>query len=78
MLDYAVKLTREPGQVGEADVAALRAAGWSEREILDICLVTCYRNFVARLADGLGVELAKAYEDLDADYRQGLKGAKDV
>jgi uncharacterized peroxidase-related enzyme len=57
MLDYAVKLTREPAAITPADVEALRHAGFSDAAILDICQVTAYYAFVNRLADGLGVEL---------------------
>ncbi len=57
MLDYAAKLTREPWAMVEADVEALRAAGWSDAAILDVNQVTGYYAFVNRLADGLGVEL---------------------
>ena len=39
----------------EADVEALRAAGWQDREIHDACQVVAYFNYVNRLADGLGV-----------------------
>jgi uncharacterized peroxidase-related enzyme len=57
MLTYAVKLTREPWHMVEADVIALREAGFSDAAILDINQVTGYYAFVNRLADGLGVEL---------------------
>ena len=57
MLDYAVKLTRDPGRVDAADVDALRATGFDDQAILDICQVAAYYNYVNRLADGLGVEL---------------------
>ncbi len=57
MLDYAVRLTRDPGAIQEGDVEALRSAGFDDTGILDICQVTAYYNYVNRLADGLGVEL---------------------
>ena len=57
MLEYAVKLTLSPAEVGEDDVEALREAGFDDTAILDICQVTAYYNYVNRLADGLGVEL---------------------
>lgn len=57
MLDYALKLTRTPSEVGEADVEALRAAGFEDAAVLDVCQVTSYYNYVNRLADGLGVAL---------------------
>jgi len=55
--DYAVKLTDQPHAMEEADVAALRAAGLGDGEILDACQVAAYYAYVNRMADGLGVEL---------------------
>jgi uncharacterized peroxidase-related enzyme len=57
MLDYAVKLTRTPGDMVEADVSSLRAQGFEDRAIHDICAIAAYYAFVNRIADGLGVEL---------------------
>ncbi len=67
MLDYAAKLTLEPWHMVEADVTALRAAGFSDAAILDINQVTGYYAFVNRLADGLGVELEAFWEAEGAD-----------
>ncbi len=41
------------------DVEALKAAGLSEVEILDVNQITGYFGYVNRLADGLGVPLEK-------------------
>lgn len=57
MLDYASKLTLAPAAVSSDDVEALRAHGFTDTAILDICQVVAYYNYVNRLADGLGVEL---------------------
>ena len=57
MLDYAVKLTRTPSEIGATDVETLRQAGFDDRGIHDICAITGYYAFVNRMADGLGVEL---------------------
>jgi alkylhydroperoxidase family enzyme len=57
MLDYAVRLTLDPASIGPRDIDELRAVGFDETAVLDICQVTCYYNYVNRLADGLGVEL---------------------
>ena len=57
MLVYVEKLTLEPWAMVEADVVALRDAGFSDAAILDINQVTGYYAFVNRLADGLGVAL---------------------
>ncbi len=57
MLEYAVKLTRTPQAMLPEDLQPLRDIGMTDAEILDVCQVTCYYNYVNRLADGLGVEL---------------------
>ncbi len=54
--DYARRLTTAPGDVTEADVAALRSAGLTDEDILDANLVVAYFNFVNRIALGLGVD----------------------
>ncbi len=56
MLTYAVKLTEAPGEMVRADVDALREAGFSDRDILDIAEITAYYAYANRIADGLGVE----------------------
>jgi len=57
MLDYAIKLTRTPAEMEREDVSKLRASGFDDRGIHDICAATSYFAFVNRIADGLGVEL---------------------
>ena len=57
MLRYADKLTNAPAKMTQVDVDALRAAGFTDGAVLDICMVIGYFAFVNRLADGLGVEL---------------------
>jgi uncharacterized peroxidase-related enzyme len=56
MLEYAVKLTKEPGAITHDDFETLRAAGLGDDEILDLNLIVDYFNFVNRIAIGLGVE----------------------
>jgi alkylhydroperoxidase family enzyme len=62
MIGYAVKLTRVPAAITRDDVAALRAVGFDDRAVHDICAVTAYYAFVNRMADGLGVELESRFE----------------
>jgi uncharacterized peroxidase-related enzyme len=50
MLDFAVKLTAEPGLVEDADREALRRAGFSDRDIWDIAAVAAFYNMTNRLA----------------------------
>jgi alkylhydroperoxidase family enzyme len=40
-----------------ADIGRLRAAGFDDRAIHDLCAIVAYFAFVNRIADGLGVEL---------------------
>ena len=54
MLDYALKVTRNPSAVAQADVEELKRVGFSNTAILDICQVAAYFNFVNRKANGLG------------------------
>jgi uncharacterized peroxidase-related enzyme len=60
MLDYVVKLTQTPSEIVKQDVDGLRAAGFEDRAIHDICAITAYYAFVNRIADGLGVELEES------------------
>ena len=56
MLEYALKLNKTPAAITAEDVQALRDAGFDDRGVLDIVLVTARYNFMNRLADGLGVK----------------------
>ena len=57
MIDFALKLTRDPATVKREDLEFLQQYGFSEDNVVDIVLITCLFNFMNRLADGLGVEL---------------------
>ncbi len=52
---YAEKLTLRPGQMEEADVAALRAEGIDDGQILEANQIIGYFNYVNRCLNGLGV-----------------------
>lgn len=56
LMNYALKLTLNPGSVVREDLEPLRTIGISDSEILDVILLTAYMNFVNRVAQGLGVE----------------------
>ena len=56
-LDYAVKLTREPRGVTEADVQRLREEGYTDQQIVDVAHVAAWFNYVNRIALGLGTQL---------------------
>ncbi len=64
MLDFAVKLTKDPSSNKKADVERLRGLGLTDQQILSTVLITCCFNFMTRLADGLGVEIQEhRFED---------------
>lgn len=67
MVEYAVKLTKNPKEIDRADIDALRESGFSDEDILNIDLITSYFNFVNRIALGLGVEFTP-------EEMQGYKG----
>lgn len=50
MLDFAVKLTREPWSIEEEDRTRLRDVGFSERDIWDIAAVAGFFNMTNRVA----------------------------
>ncbi|NRB04072.1 MAG: peroxidase-related enzyme [Rhodobacteraceae bacterium] len=51
---YAQKLTQDPAAMVEADVQALRDAGYDDGEILEINQVTAYFSYANRTVLGLG------------------------
>ncbi|MEH6830350.1 MAG: peroxidase-related enzyme [Sulfitobacter sp.] len=51
---YAQRLTQSPNDMVQMDVEALRMAGWSDGEILEINQVTAYFSYANRTVLGLG------------------------
>ncbi|MCF6123314.1 alkylhydroperoxidase [Mesorhizobium sp. M7A.T.Ca.TU.009.01.3.2] len=50
MLEFTVKLTQEPAKIVEADRAALRQAGFTDRDIWDIASTAAFFNMSNRVA----------------------------
>ncbi len=57
LLAYAQKLTESPSHIDDADVAALRAAGWDERGIYEATALISFFNFSGRLEAASGLPL---------------------
>lgn len=55
LVRYAVKLTKQPGSVTEADIAALRAVGFDDLDIVDANAQCAHLNYVNRVCSGLGI-----------------------
>ena len=54
MLDFAVKLTEEAHRCSEADIDVLRAAGWTDEDVMDIAEVAAMFNLTNRMANAFG------------------------
>lgn len=55
MLDFVVKVTKDATKVSPDDHARLRAAGFDDKGILQITLITAWFNYINRVADALGI-----------------------
>jgi uncharacterized peroxidase-related enzyme len=55
LMNYAEKLTLNPGALEESDVINLRDNGLDDGEILEANQIICYFNYVNRSLNGLGV-----------------------
>ena len=53
-LRYAARLSESPGDMEEAEVSALRMAGWDDAQILEINQVVAYFAYANRTVLGLG------------------------
>jgi uncharacterized peroxidase-related enzyme len=61
MLDFAVKLTAEPWAIEDADRAAVRRAGFSDRDIWDIAAVAAFFNMSNRVASATDMRPNSVY-----------------
>jgi uncharacterized peroxidase-related enzyme len=61
MLDFAVKLAAEPWSVEEGDRAALRRAGFGDRDIWDIAAVAAFFNMSNRIASATDMRPNSVY-----------------
>jgi uncharacterized peroxidase-related enzyme len=55
-ISYARKLVTDPSHIVEQDVKALRDAGYTDLDILDINNITAYYCYINRVAAGLGLQ----------------------
>ena len=55
LLSYAAKLTETPSLIEDADIEALRSAGWSERGIWEATALTSFFNLSGRMEAASGL-----------------------
>lgn len=72
MLEYAEKITIEPWTITEADVENLRDNGFTDEQILEIASLASYRNYIARVANALGVKLHDHTFSDDPEFRAAM------
>jgi uncharacterized peroxidase-related enzyme len=64
MLGFAAKMTTQSHQIGEEDREALRAAGFSARDIWDIAAVAGFYNMSNRMASATDMRPNREYHSL--------------
>lgn len=62
VFDWAARLARKPETASEADIAVLRAAGLTDRAILDAILTVAYFSYANRLVLALGLPIEQGFE----------------
>ncbi|HMN71215.1 MAG TPA: peroxidase-related enzyme [Rhodoblastus sp.] len=64
MLDFAVKMTKEPWAIEDEDRAKLRTAGFTDRDIWDIGAVASFFNMTNRMAAAVDMRPNPEYHAL--------------
>jgi len=72
MLVYAEKVARDATQIAQADIDALRKAGFTDANISDIALCAAFRCFIGRFFDAVGAGPEAAFLDDDPVWRDTL------
>ncbi len=73
MVEFAEKITLKPSTIVCSDVENLRTHGFDDRAILEIVTVSAYRNYIARIASALGVEVDESIFRNDPEVRARLE-----
>ncbi|RVT98669.1 peroxidase [Rhodovarius crocodyli] len=55
LADYALRITRAPGEIEPGDLEPLRQAGLKDGDILDAAAIAAYFNFSNRINSAIGV-----------------------
>jgi uncharacterized peroxidase-related enzyme len=56
LCDFAIRLTRTPAGIAQADIDLLRSHGLDDAAIHDAIQVIGYFNYINRIADAVGIE----------------------
>ena len=55
LLDYVWKLSKTPGEMTEADIDGVRAAGWTDQQIVAMIHVSSLFAYMNRIAEAFGL-----------------------
>lgn len=61
MLEFSERVAGDAWEMTEGDIQKLREVGFSDVEILEIVAAACYRVYISKFADALGVTLDDRY-----------------
>jgi uncharacterized peroxidase-related enzyme len=78
MLAYAEQIAKDASRITEADIEALRAAGFADVEISDIALCASMRSFVSRFFDATGASPEPAFLSPDPEVRRAMTVGKPI
>jgi uncharacterized peroxidase-related enzyme len=77
VMDFADRVTADAGSVTADHVAALRALGLSDGDILDVALAAAVRCFFSKAIDAMGVEPDAIYHaELEPELHEVLTGGR--
>ena len=76
MMEYAQKVVRDAASTTQEDFEKLRAAGWTDEDILSITLAAAARSFVSKVFDALGAPPDEIYKELDEETHHALIGKR--
>ena len=76
MMDYAQKVVRDAASTTAEDFNKLRAAGWTDEQILGITLAAAARAFVSKVFDALSAPPDSIYKELDEETHHALIGKR--
>ncbi len=76
MMEYAQKVVRDASSTTREDFEKLRAAGWTDQDILSFTLAAAARAFVSKVFDALAADPDAIYKELDEETHHALLGKR--
>ena len=77
-MEFAESLTVSPSSVSQTNVDALRDAGWTDEDVIDIVHITALYAYQVRVAEGLGIEIESDKVDISAELSFSDKVASKI